>query len=1632
MNNYEKVKKMKKEQIFSRVMKVSIIMAFCLGCSLLPSCNKSGAEEVTDTPWFSAELENVPVRTMPTDANMPKAATLPLLRHVHRLHFLGIFNQTDRTTSFQRISRRCNASLDMAFLPGGNLDKIYTLAHTNDRWIEASKNPSPEDVATEAKRLLSETLKTAADKYDVIFSNLLLPELAEFARQGGIWVVTGNIMPDEDDELFKLWPAAPTGGSSWHGSGATPTDAAEVAGLPLEHLGGHQWHKHYEVLDGARALATGGAGAAFVRQVGKGAILLVPTGAISKKADAIASKQDKYDHDEIWLRFWDQVLHELVEGKEALPVVADLKAPEEYAKPGDYVLSGTLLNRSDEERQVNVAVHVVDPSGKIVHLGETLSAVLAPNIRQTWDVVIPVAGHWQAGLYAVYLTVGDQAVQKQLHQALELLPVSGSMNLKVVSDKPGYRIGESAAFTIDASSLDEWQGELHWTVHDFRGRTLGAGILPAELKEEKSITIPFKWTFADHGVRVDTVWATVTAVKDGKTWARAYCKVYKHERWDMRNEYQWSTWSNMACAQPSVAPRNMQLMAHMGFNALGYPMGGREMFYPAERWSWRMYNEGVGVNTFSPVIEGVTDEEIEAIQRRRIRSSADLKSGSLVLASYGEEAGFNSGWGRTYYWNEPVAPENACRAFQRFLKECYPTLEALNGAWGTAYRQWEEIKLTKEFSGRSPTIDADGWAHPKESPLGDGDVQGVSLAPYGDTRNFYRWYYDKIIGIALKILHEEINPVPLAFASAPSSEIFASKQHASARTGGASSWRDIQYATQQSTAEGPAFGMAWGHFDWSIATENILWGSLMSRIGHHNYWVDVPLHFNPDMTATRSTWAIRRWRQRTAHVERLLLDAEPVKTEVAVLDPSGMFLPQTPEEMTASVRIALNQEGFGYNHAKLDDLSQNKLVFSLFRQQMSQAEAEALSEYVRNGGTLVFGQRFATQNSYGLPQQTLPGFGLAEEWGLRVTDRLDPMPQRINGMDIVSADLAVLDPDFSGLYLQSFRQWNEKVDYQPEWTMLAAYPDETPALLTRTLGKGRLVYLNAAYRAHRYIQWVTPTGEARQGFHKLIEKLCLDAGVQRAFRIDGEPEQKLHIAALSWKDPSGAIDYVVTRTQGQTIWSNGELTWLGKQDICYDVLAGKADEPAPVHGRKIPLQLRPGAGRLLAFTSAPVKKVKLSFDNKKLTSGQKLSVTVDILDPTGKPVPGKFPVMLRVLGPEGEIPALRRDLSLASGETVAIATALNDPSGTWTMQVREGISRLMGAGTVEVQTSPMATNAPDFQPWGWPSENWEDDRMPTTEFIERLEKLSAVYRTETPRDWRAKQWLGAHYCFFPGTRHELTRSLMDVDWTDYSDALGKAVADGANFILVGQDLGIDPGGGGCVWPHVDARQCEAVANAMLDARWDVISGDGEVLRASLGAGSLVLSRKTPDGAGSSWGAAHGWQLDLLQTLRQNSVADLKAPDADLLKGWLAGDTSLLDNPSTIIWKGGWEEESNRTPVWRDKWTSTIIPGKPGPVFELRLPPHGRVQEVELQLDFTGDKTVVVDVGAAGKNSVKLQPGEKSLVLSGDEFNAYLDWKDQMYGGIESDLDCWRILPIRFTSAGETEIRITRAETSMVP
>ena len=1576
----------------------------------------------TIIPITGHALEAVPGWS--DDPALPAAATWPALRHLGTPLRIQVISDTEAgINAYQRIARRLHATLDTYYLLQG-----FDHFHVHDSWIEPKGSPTEKEAFDKSWELALSSLNLQDGKppTDVLFlsglgermnDTMFITRVKAYAEAGGVVVFCGNTYPNADNPLFPLWPAQPAKNNNWMQSGSKVEHGALLAGVPAEFLTAHTWIPFMELTPGSLWLASGQAGSAAIRPVGKGVFVLSPTGPFSRRYNALNTIVHEYDHDEIWLRYWDTLLYQLVRSSAALPAFAHLQSQLEAAAPGQpYELKASITNKTMRE-PMQLTLHLTSPRGKVLH-SEQQTLKILPGETITPTFTIPVAASWAAGRYPVYLTLADPAKKLQLHQALEFLPVQGQVSLKLVAAQKGYRLGETAQLTLSASSPQPWSGRLALGVFDFRGRLLHSESREVTLTAETA-QIPFNFTLVDAGVTVDAYRVQLAALKDTVEWGRTETTVYNYQPWSMRNEYQWSTWARMATTSSSQIPRAMSLMDHAGMNAFGFPQGGSDLNYAAERWGWRYYNEGVGMNTFSPVIEYENVAEIEAAGLKQAASKFNdpvMNSAAFILGSVGEEAGFKDGWGKRYYWDTPVAPEKACRAFQWYLRTRYPDITSLNLAWGTKFADFTGVQLTREFSGSNPALDADGWATPRELAPEAG-VEKVTPAPYKDTADFYNWYYDQIIDVARKILREKINPRTLAFSSAPT----IGNSYYDVRGSGPSGWNGYQ-SSMTSYGEEPGFGMTWGHFDWNVKTESIFWDYLMTRSGHNNYWVDQTLMFNRDMSHTRASFAMRKWTRNFAGHERIILDSRPMATEVGILGINGAQLNRSILNMENSLKVAATQAGYGFEPVKWEVLSRYKIIYAVGLRSLSQQQAAQLDGFVKNGGTLVFTPQFALENEVGVPQPVTPAHGLAAEWQLTVTKRAQTLPENYREQRLPVA-LNGVDPALAGKQLTGEDLYRETVD-APGWATRANYPDGLPALLDKVHGKGRLVFLNAVYYSHYYIQFVTATDANRQGFYSLVENLCAQSGARRDLRLEGSLEQMLHLSLKQFCDPSGEIQYLVLNSYGEAPYVAGGLHWLGQHRAAYDVLAVEPGKRAPLYENlpgnapgqlkppsvTIPLQLRPGAGKLLAFLREPVAVVALSATPARFIAGETLTLTMNITAAGGKPVPGSFPWTLRVSAPDGkEITGLTRSFSAAHGEKYTLATALNDPAGRWTLTLTDGITGISASTTVNVQQSPLAADAPAFESLAWSSENWEPVRVTEEDFLQRLQELADLYQRDySGADWMAKQYLGYYYDNYPGTRHTLLRPLNEIDWTAFVPALQRALTAGETIILTGEDVNVDPGSGLATWPHGDGKQLMALAQVLAKAKTLEVSADGAILRATLGKGKLLLCRESIDAAGHRSSDTRRWQIAFLKRIAAvDGWQRITVPNEALLREWWSG-LKPLGKPSTLITLVDGEKTA----------MTTVNPGaSAGAVLVFALPTAAKTSPaLKCTLNWVGDGVLHYDVGCDN-------------VIDGDVANALpLDLNAAVAGYLakwtpERDGNRRMLIPVRFTAEVKTDLSL---------
>jgi hypothetical protein len=518
----------------------------------------------------------------------------------------------------------------------------------------------------------------------------------------------------------------------------------------------------------------------------------------------------------------------------------------------------------------------------------------------------------------------------------------------------------------------------------------------------------------------------------------------------------------------------------------------------------------------------------------------------------------------------------------------------------------------------------------------------------------------------------------------------------------------------------------------------------------------------------------------------------------------------------------------------------------------------------------------------------------------------------------------------------------------------------------------------------------------------------------------------------------------MVRTSGEVPWVAGTLLWLGPHTAAYDVLGGRIGEPVPTGDRTVPLNLRPGAGRLLAFTAGPLQQLALEVrpselirpalpmnvgrppeartrghsgsDRRTLAApgsiiaGQSLRAAVHLLGRDGRPIPGSFPLELRVSVAGDRIPGLARSFSAQSGQSVQIHTALSDPAGKWTLSVTDGISGLSASQSVQVARPEAMVEAPEFAAWGWPSEIEEPATVSQRRFVSRLEALGRLYLKDHSQDgWMTKQRLGYFYDFFPDTRHALLRPLVEVDWRLFANAIRQSVQKGATLALTGEDMGVHPGSGLTIHPHFDARPFEAIAGALADAVWSVATPDGETAAAALGRGRVILCRESIDASGHDNRSVALWQKRWLAELDagREQGKPLAAPSAEKLRRWWMGAEPITDQQRTVTWLEG---------NVRDLELS--LSADQSRTFGCVIPPQGRVRRAELRAQASGQGTIRFDIGCD-------LICDSTLPADGQPVD--LNWSAGIariaQAAAYRDDNGWRIIPIRVRADGDVKLTL---------
>lgn len=256
--------------------------------------------------------------------------------------------------------------------------------------------------------------------------------------------------------------------------------------------------------------------------------------------------------------------------------------------------------------------------------------------------------------------------------------------------------------------------------------------------------------------------------------------------------------------------------------------------------------------------------------------------------------------------------------------------------------------------------------------------------------------------------------------------------------------------------------------------------------------------------------------------QSLFLEASPPRAEAAVIynplahfvggrqrsaaygGPQGEVVGIERDSLLGPYR-ALFSTNVPLDYVHIDRLSagklrQYKLVIFPYPLMIPEQSARALTEYVREGGTLVAEARLAWNNERGYASDRIPGLGLWEVMGCREI-AITTAPGGRTTIRWNSADLPGLAPDVV-LPARWYKETLEPVSSNAR--VVAQFDDGTAAAVMSTYGKGRTLMLGSYVSAAAQS---TPTPEAERFFAALLEW----AGVMRPIRVSGAAMEARHL-----------------------------------------------------------------------------------------------------------------------------------------------------------------------------------------------------------------------------------------------------------------------------------------------------------------------------------------------------------------------------------------------------------------------------------------------------------------------------------------------------------------------------------------
>lgn len=607
-----------------------------------------------------------------------------------------------------------------------------------------------------------------------------------------------------------------------------------------------------------------------------------------------------------------------------------------------------------------------------------------------------------------------------------------------------------------------------------------------------------------------------------------------------------------------------------------------------------------------------------------------------------------------------VCFSETCKAdFRRYLKERYRTIERLNRTWGTNFPSFDvigPITLSEAKEGKAYANWAEHRMH-MESVFSDihqlaaeaikavDEGARVGFDGPGSTDSFHGYDWAKLLR-HLRLL--------CTYHSLPEVEIVRSLARPGTLLG---SWYG-GYISQRKPEM-----LRW--LPWS-----------MLLIGYNSAWYFSTTHaegaFAPDLRPHEhflwqlpEMWAIRNG------IGKLIVNSRKKHDGVALLysQPSvhaaTLFggLEGWREAHTGAI-LALRDLGVGFKYVSYRDLEERgakalegfKVLLLPLTQALSEAEANALREFVKGGGTIIADLRPGATNGVCRPVEE--GM-LSDLFGVR----LGP-PQLCEGKGTVNLrGRKILLP-----------MVRSDASVKATTAHASGKVNHIPLVLTNPFGKGRAVLLNFALASYAKLRG-TKEGE---GFLAVLQALLEKAGVRPFVKLTspgGKPARMVEVGRFE----GGEATYIILLRDYR---AEGE--WKGRVALPRPFFVCDMRSATPLGRRRsFSVSLRPGEAK--AFSLLPYRPKALRIASPKIVNrGKDLTIKVDLS--ADKPVTGWHVITLTFYAPGGKyVRPLSRKLLYPREREATVRIAFNDPRGRWEVRALDIASGLRATASLKVR-----------------------------------------------------------------------------------------------------------------------------------------------------------------------------------------------------------------------------------------------------------------------------------------------------------------------------------------------------------